>query len=150
MSKWLLELMDLNSGFTAYLFHGLGKLLSPSVAPFSPVKSVFPLSGTSRSAEDFFFNILFIHERERERDIGRGRSRLHTGSPMWDRTQGLRDHALGQRQALNCWATQMSQCWRFFIDDSWEQNPAIWQKLEYCQKRLIVRAVNLSKTPKVR
>ena len=32
----------------------------------------------------FFFKILFIHERHREKeaDTGRGRSRLHTGSPM--------------------------------------------------------------------
>ena len=35
--------------------------------------------------KDFFFN-LFIHERQRERsrDIGRERSRLHAWSPMWD------------------------------------------------------------------
>ena len=34
----------------------------------------------------FFFKILFIHKRYRERgrDTGRGRSRLHAGSPMWD------------------------------------------------------------------
>ena len=34
----------------------------------------------------FFFKILFIHERhtERGRDIGRGSSRLLTGSLMWD------------------------------------------------------------------
>ncbi|XP_022277081.1 protein C1orf43 homolog isoform X2 [Canis lupus baileyi] len=34
----------------------------------------------------FFFKILFIHKRHRERgrDIGRGRSRLPAGSPMWD------------------------------------------------------------------
>ena len=37
---------------------------------------------------------LFIHERHRERgrDIGRGRSRLHAGSPMWDSIPGLQDH----------------------------------------------------------
>ena len=36
------------------------------------------------------------HERHRERgrDIGRGRSRLHAGSPMWDLIPGLQDHAL--------------------------------------------------------
>ena len=51
---------------------------------------------------------LFIHERhtERGRDIGRGRSRLHTGSQMWDSILGFRDHALSQRQTLNRWATQ--------------------------------------------
>ena len=35
-------------------------------------------------------------ERERDRDISRGGSRLHEGS------LGLRDHALSQRQMLNC------------------------------------------------
>ncbi|XP_048969991.1 ATP-dependent RNA helicase DHX8 isoform X1 [Canis lupus baileyi] len=37
-------------------------------------------------------------ERERGRDIGRGRSRLHAGSPTWDSIPGLQDRALGQRQ----------------------------------------------------
>ena len=38
-----------------------------------------------------------MREREKEasRDIGRERSRLHTGSPMWDSIPGLQDHALG-------------------------------------------------------
>ena len=45
-------------------------------------------------------------ERERGRDTGGGRSRLHAGSPTWDLIPELQDHALGQRQALNCWATQ--------------------------------------------
>ena len=57
---------------------------------------------------------LFIHERHRERErergrnTGRGRDRLHAGSPMWDLILGLQDHALGQRQVLNRWATQGS------------------------------------------
>ena len=47
--------------------------------------------------------------RDTERERGRGgRSRLHAGSPMWDSIQGLQDHALGQRQTLNRWATQAS------------------------------------------
>ena len=41
-------------------------------------------------------------ERERGRDIGSGRSRLLAGSPMWDLILGLWDHALSQRQMLNC------------------------------------------------
>ena len=41
-------------------------------------------------------------ERDRDRDTGRRRSRLHARSPMWDSIPGLQDHALGQRQALNC------------------------------------------------
>ena len=53
----------------------------------------------------FFFEFyLFIHERQRwgSRDIGRERSRLHAGSPMWDSIPGLQDHALSRRQAPNC------------------------------------------------
>ena len=34
-------------------------------------------------------------ERERGRDIGRERSRLHAGSLMQDLIPGLQDHALG-------------------------------------------------------
>ena len=40
-------------------------------------------------------------ERERGRDIDRGRNRLHAGSLMWDLIPGLQDHTLGQRQVLN-------------------------------------------------
>ena len=44
-----------------------------------------------------FFSLrfyVFIHEghRERGRDTGRGRSRLHAGSSMWDSIPGSRDH----------------------------------------------------------
>ena len=42
-----------------------------------------------------------MKDTERGRDTGRGRSRLHTGSPMWDSIPGLQDQALGQMQALN-------------------------------------------------
>ena len=47
-------------------------------------------------------------ERERCRGTGRGRSKLHAESWLWDSTPGLQDRALGQRQALNCRATQGS------------------------------------------
>ena len=55
----------------------------------------------------FFFSLrfyLFIHERHRERsrDPGRGRSRLPTGSPMWDSIPGPQNHDLSPRQMLNC------------------------------------------------
>ena len=40
---------------------------------------------------------LFIRDRKRGRDTGRGRSRLHAGSPMWDSILGLRGHILSQR-----------------------------------------------------
>ena len=59
--------------------------------------------------------ILFIYswetESEKSRDIGRGRSRLPTGSLMWDSIPRLQDHALSWRQMLNCLATQESRNW---------------------------------------
>ena len=47
----------------------------------------------------FFFKkrfYLVTHERHRDegRNIDRGRSRLHEGSPTWDLTPGLQVHAL--------------------------------------------------------
>ena len=42
-----------------------------------------------------------IHTETRGRDIGRGRSRLHAASPMWDLIPGLQDHTLSRRQMLN-------------------------------------------------
>ena len=48
-------------------------------------------------------------ERARGRDTGGRRSRLYTGSPTRDLIPGLQDRALGQRKALNRWATQGSQ-----------------------------------------
>ena len=53
---------------------------------------------------------VLIHERPRERgrDTGRGRSRLHAGSLTRDSIPGLQDRAPGQRQALNHCATQGS------------------------------------------
>ena len=57
-----------------------------------------------------FYFYLFMRDRERERerereagtDPGRGRSRLHAGSLMWDSILGLQDHTLDWRRALNC------------------------------------------------
>ena len=54
-----------------------------------------------------------MRDRERGRDTGRGRSRLHAGSPTWDSIPGLQDHALGRRQAPNRWPTQASQKYPF-------------------------------------
>ena len=42
-----------------------------------------------------------MRHTERGRDIGRGRSRLLKGSPMWDLIPGPRDQALSLRQILN-------------------------------------------------
>ena len=46
---------------------------------------------------------LFIEtEGERDRDTGRGRSRLHTGSPTWDSIPGLQDHTWLQAVLNRC------------------------------------------------
>ena len=42
-----------------------------------------------------------MRERERGRDTGRGRSRLHAESPTWDSIPGLQDQV-----ALNCRTTR--------------------------------------------
>ena len=57
-------------------------------------------------------------ERERGRDTGRGRSRLHARSLTWDLISGLQDRALGQRQAPNRCATQGSPASLFLISKS--------------------------------
>ncbi|MBA7553074.1 hypothetical protein ES705_45659 [subsurface metagenome] len=50
-----------------------------------------------------FLKILLIYERHREEvDTGRGRSRFHSGSPMWDSIPRPQDHALSRSQTLNC------------------------------------------------
>ena len=54
-----------------------------------------------------------MRDRERGRDIGRGRSRLHAGSPTQDSIPGLQDHALSRRQTLNHCTTQASQLGKF-------------------------------------
>ena len=53
---------------------------------------------------------MIVTEREREAQRHRQREKQVpcTGSPMWDSIPGLRDHALGQRQAPNRCATQGS------------------------------------------
>ena len=38
-----------------------------------------------------------MKDTERGRDIGRGRSRLHAGSPMWDSILGLDPRTPGSR-----------------------------------------------------
>ena len=69
-------------------------LLSEKAAVFKVLRENF-----------YFLFIYFIHgrhtQRERGIDTGRGRSRLHAGSPTRDSIPGLQDRAPGQRQALN-------------------------------------------------
>ena len=54
---------------------------------------------------------LFIHwrHRVRGRDIGRGRSRLHVGSPMWDSIWGL---GITPRAEGRCLTTEPLRCLR--------------------------------------
>ena len=60
----------------------------------APVEEMKPVSWVSIHLEMFYFFFLrfyvFIHERqtERGRDTGRGRSRVHAGSPMRDKIPG--------------------------------------------------------------
>ena len=53
----------------------------------------------------FFYDFIYLFmrdtERKRGRDIGRGRSRLPTGTLMQDSIPGSWDHDLSQRQMLN-------------------------------------------------
>ena len=46
--------------------------------------------------------------RDRSRDIGRGKSSVPVGSPMWDRIPGPRAHDLSQSQMLNHYDTQVA------------------------------------------
>lgn len=79
-----------------------------------------------------FLKFIYSWETHRGRDTGRGRSRLHAGSPMWDSIPGLQDRTLSQRQTLNHWATQASQflchfyCGIFFLEIDW------WLCLKAC------------------
>ena len=62
------------------------------------LKIFFVQSTLSQGFLFFFFKdfiYLFMRDPEREgRDTGRGRSRLHAGSPMWDSIPGPQDHTL--------------------------------------------------------
>ena len=60
-----------------------------------------------------------IIERERGRDTGRRRSKLHAGSPTQDSIPGPQDHAPDQRQAPNWWATQGPPTHLFQTAHSW-------------------------------
>ena len=51
---------------------------------------------------------LSIHERHKETDTVRGRSRLPVGSPMWDLIPGPWDYALSQRHTHS--TTKPSRC----------------------------------------
>ena len=64
---------------------------------------VAPRLQPSHELIDYDFIYLFMKDTHthRGKDTGRGRSRLHAGTPMWDSIPGPQDHALGQRQVPN-------------------------------------------------
>ena len=71
---------------------------------FSTLKKIFGIYYEFMYIIGFFLRFyLFMIDTEREkgRDTGRGRSRLHAGSPTRAWIPGLQDHTLGPRQALN-------------------------------------------------
>ena len=65
--------------------------------------------------KDFIYLFMRDTQREKVRDTGRGRSRLHARSPTRNSILGPRRHSLSQRQTLNCWATQVSRQFTFII-----------------------------------
>ena len=75
----------------------------------------------------FFFKFLFIYDSHRERERQRHKQAPCTGSPMWDSIPGLRDCALGQRQAPNCCATQGSPMNVFYLEYMWMHPLRIYQ-----------------------
>ena len=64
-----------------------------------------PDIGNNTNFLNIFFKDFFIYlfrEGGVGRDTGRGRSRLHAGSPMQDSITDPQDHTLGPRQAPIC------------------------------------------------
>ena len=66
-------------------------------------QELLPLLLTFKRLGLFKIFYLFIHEKHTEggRDIGRGRSRLTVGSPMWYWIRGPWDHDRSQRPMFN-------------------------------------------------
>ena len=98
---------------TMSLFYSLWMMWAMPISQLIPTHCPLTLQPLVEmdSWELLFFFLrfyLFIHERHRERgrDIGRGRSRLPVGSPMWDSIPGPQDQDLSQRQTLNHRATR--------------------------------------------
>ena len=60
------------------------------------------------------FIYLFIRDRERGRDIGRGRSRVPVGNPMKDSIPGPQDHDWSEGR---CSTTEPPRCPRYCISN---------------------------------
>ena len=69
-----------------------------------------------------------MRDTENDRDIGRGRSRLTAGIPMWDSIPGPQDHNLSWRQMLNHWATQVPQQIAIWWENYKKKAMNIWFK----------------------
>ena len=94
------------------------------------------------------FKILFIYswKTQREgRDISRRRSRGLTGNLMWDLFLELWDHALSQRQTLNCWATQESPIYTL-LRKVWSRNVLV-QVWNWIMIRIPLPSPNYSPFP---
>nr|XP_055179176.1 tectonic-2 isoform X3 [Nyctereutes procyonoides] len=86
----------MNNVTTLYLWQSAGRGLCTS-ATFKPILfGENALSGCLLEV-GIHENCTRLRERERGRDTGGGRSRLHAGSLTWDSIPGLQDHALGQK-----------------------------------------------------
>ena len=80
--------------------------------------------------KDFIYS--WETQREIGRDTGRGRSRLHAGSPMWDSILEPRDHDLSWRQMLNRWTTQVPQLPTPFVLLWAYLSLVLWTLLWFC------------------
>ena len=71
---------------------------------------------TDVNPEGFLFKRFFYSwetQKERGRDIGRGRNRIHAGNPMWDLIPVLQDHTLSWRQT--CLTPESPRCPMVFL-----------------------------------
>ena len=65
--------------------------------------------------KDFVYLFLRDTEREAETQSLWGAGCGTVGSQMWDLILEPQDHALGWRQMLNCWVTQVSLMSQFYV-----------------------------------